>query len=182
MGTSLGPLWWVHLPGGRGYGVSCAITRRWQLPVVESKVEWCQADCIPTALPITKGCVDPNIWPSHSAPNSCFMWRDTLHSWWGDKRWETHQYGVFLHHCQKPVGLCRRHECGEGRPLCCSTQQQHSWLVAMLWMKAKCPFSRWQNSCCCNSSNGLNVSCMMCFNVHVYMLSKLKLYYKMWCV
>ena len=82
MGTSLGPLWRVPLPGGWGCSASCAITSRRQHPGVESKVEWCQAECSPTALPATKGCVDPNSWPSHSTSNSCFMWRGTLHSWW----------------------------------------------------------------------------------------------------
>ena len=34
-----GSLWRVPLPGGWGYGESCAITRRLQLPGMESKVE-----------------------------------------------------------------------------------------------------------------------------------------------
>ena len=139
MATSLGPFWWAPLPGGRVYSVSLAITRRWQLPGVESKVEWCQADCSPTALPTTKGHVDPNSRPSHSAPNSRFMWRDALHSGWGDRRWQTHQYSVYLHPCQKPVGLCRRHECGEGQPLCCATQQQRhfcGWWQISKWRQS----------------------------------------------
>ena len=73
------------------------------------------------------------VWTQISDPPTLcptVVWRDTLHSWWTHKRCQTHQYSVHLHHCQKPVGLCWRHECGEGRALCCATQQEqhfHGW-------------------------------------------------------
>ena len=59
----------------------------------------------PHSTPATKRCMVTNSSPSHSAPDSRFRWTDTLHSWWIDKRWQNHQYGVFLHQSQKPMGL-----------------------------------------------------------------------------
>ena len=71
---SLGPLWRIPLDayGGRGNSVSYAIKTRLQLPGVESKVEWCQAHCSPTALPVRKQrgvSMEKNSW-------SCYL---TLH-------------------------------------------------------------------------------------------------------
>ena len=126
------PLWDHHLTlcGEYLYLVSGAMVRHVQSPKDNQvwRVKW--SDVKHTAAP-QHSQPQRGVWTQIADPPtlrptaaSC---GGTLYTVGGASRdiKPMHQNGVHLRHCQKPVGLCRRHECGEGRALCCATQQQH---------------------------------------------------------
>ena len=127
------PLWGPHLAlcGEYLYLVGGATVCPWRSPEDDNSQAWRAKwnDVKQTAAPQhsqsqrgvwTQIADPPTLSPT---PISC---GETLYTVGGRTRHGKPISTVYsyIHHCQKPVGVCRRHDCGEDHALCCATQQQ----------------------------------------------------------